>query len=76
MTPIQVHFRRVEGVALFHMDNLTRLLFQAFDTHYISACHMNKDTVNATKTGETEDAWTFLTAIFFTSTLLTTIGRY
>ncbi len=50
------------------IDNITRLLFNAFDTHYITAHHLNyNDTL--------ENTWTFQAAIFFTATLLTTIGR-
>ncbi|KHN87881.1 TWiK family of potassium channels protein 7 [Toxocara canis] len=58
----------MERLALQHMDNVTRLLFEAFDTHYISASHL-KD-----KGEEEEHSWTFITAVFFTATLLTTIG--
>ena len=52
------------------IDNITKVLFNAFDTHYITAHHLNS---NGT---ETRLTWTFQAAIFFTSTLLTTIGWF
>lgn len=67
------------------MDNLTRVLFRAFDTHYINADHLkmsDRDTGNVSSAASLvagqqsdQDTWTFITAVFFTSTLLTTIGR-
>ncbi|CAI4231503.1 unnamed protein product [Auanema sp. JU1783] len=58
----------IEDVASEYVDNVTRILFEAFDTHYISAKHL--------KPGGDKEAysWTFITALFFTATLLTTIG--
>ncbi|VDK48481.1 unnamed protein product [Anisakis simplex] len=58
----------MERLALQHMDNVTRLLFEAFDTHYINADHLKE------KDPDDEHSWTFVTAVFFTATLLTTIG--
>ncbi|KAI6241587.1 TWiK family of potassium channels protein 7 [Aphelenchoides fujianensis] len=57
----------IEDIAVGYIDNTTRILFEAFDTHYISASHL----VNASTV---ENSWTMTTAIFFTTTLLTTIG--
>ncbi|PAV57744.1 hypothetical protein WR25_07384 isoform F [Diploscapter pachys] len=58
----------IEGMANEYVDNVTRILFEAFDTHYISAKHLKPG-------GELEAySWTYTTAIFFTATLLTTIG--
>uniref|UniRef100_A0A1I7XPW0 Ion_trans_2 domain-containing protein n=1 Tax=Heterorhabditis bacteriophora TaxID=37862 RepID=A0A1I7XPW0_HETBA len=55
-------------VASEYVDNVTRILFEAFDTHYINANHLRPG-------GEKEAySWTFITALFFTATLLTTIG--
>lgn len=48
------------------IDNITQTLFEAFDTQFINAHHLNNFT--------NSDTWTFTNAIFFTSTLLTTIG--
>ncbi|CAI5444388.1 unnamed protein product [Caenorhabditis angaria] len=60
--------RGLEELALEHVHNLTRILFDAFDTHYIAAKHLGKDGHSV------ENNWTFITALFFTATLLTTIG--
>ncbi|KAI6214836.1 Potassium channel subfamily K member 18 [Aphelenchoides besseyi] len=57
----------IEDMAIEYIDNTTRILFQAFDTHYISAAHL----IN---TSTAENSWTMTTSIFFTTTLLTTIG--
>ncbi|KAI6187903.1 Potassium channel subfamily K member 18 [Aphelenchoides besseyi] len=57
----------IEDMAIEYIDNTTRILFQAFDTHYISASHL----IN---TSTAENSWTMTTSIFFTTTLLTTIG--
>lgn len=58
----------IEGMANEYVDNVTRILFEAFDTHYISAKHLKPG-------GDLEAySWTYTTAIFFTATLLTTIG--
>lgn len=52
------------------IENITKQLFEAFDTHYIEATHLaNNDS------SQGGDVWTFNAAIFFTSTLLTTIGK-
>ncbi|CAD5221909.1 unnamed protein product [Bursaphelenchus xylophilus] len=57
----------VEALALTYIDESTRILFDAFDTHFITGVHLrNKSAV--------ENSWTVTTAIFFTTTLLTTIG--
>uniref|UniRef100_A0A0N4ZIH6 Potassium channel subfamily K member 18 n=1 Tax=Parastrongyloides trichosuri TaxID=131310 RepID=A0A0N4ZIH6_PARTI len=60
----------VEAQAMAHIDNVTKLLFEAFDTHYITATHLNQ----GIDSSEDEYSWTITTAIFFTTTLLTTIG--
>lgn len=52
-----------------HVDNVSRLLFEAFDTHYISISHLRGDQNN-----QLDYSWTMTTSIFFTTTLLTTIG--
>lgn len=70
----------VERIAIEHVDNVTRVLFEAFDTHYISASHlkMNANDEAYKKDEDFEDeeySWTFITALFFTATLLTTIGK-
>uniref|UniRef100_A0A8R1DNL7 Potassium channel domain-containing protein n=1 Tax=Caenorhabditis japonica TaxID=281687 RepID=A0A8R1DNL7_CAEJA len=58
----------VEDMAVKYVDNVTRILFEAFDTHCIAAKHLRPG-------GENEDYnWTYMTALFFTTTLLTTIG--
>ncbi|CAI2349264.1 unnamed protein product [Caenorhabditis sp. 36 PRJEB53466] len=58
----------VEDMAVKYVDNVTRILFEAFDTHCIGAKHLRPG-------GEDEDYnWTYMTALFFTTTLLTTIG--
>ncbi|KAF1762071.1 hypothetical protein GCK72_010333 [Caenorhabditis remanei] len=58
----------VEDMAVKYVDNVTRILFEAFDTHCIGAKHLRPG-------GENEDYnWTYMTALFFTTTLLTTIG--
>ncbi|KJH46603.1 Ion channel [Dictyocaulus viviparus] len=58
----------IEARANIYVENSTRILFEAFDTHFISAALLKPG-------GETEAySWTFITALFFTATLLTTIG--
>ncbi|CAJ0943248.1 unnamed protein product, partial [Mesorhabditis belari] len=59
----------IEATAAAHVDNVTRMLFDAFDTHFITAKHLR-----AENGGEDEHSWTYTTALFFTATLLTTIG--
>ncbi|CAD5215938.1 unnamed protein product [Bursaphelenchus okinawaensis] len=57
----------VNMLAMSYIDESTRILFDAFDTHFITGVHLrNKSAV--------ENSWTVTTAIFFTTTLLTTIG--
>ncbi|KIH53226.1 Ion channel [Ancylostoma duodenale] len=59
---------RIEERANLYVENSTRILFEAFDTHFISAAFLKPG-------GENEAySWTFITALFFTATLLTTIG--
>lgn len=50
-----------------NVNNITKVLIDAFETHYIEAAHLN-DTIG-------RDTWTFAAAVFFASTLLTTIGK-
>ncbi|CAD6190324.1 unnamed protein product [Caenorhabditis auriculariae] len=58
----------LDALAVQYVDNVTRILFEAFDTHFIGARHLRPG-------GENEEhSWTFITALFFTATLLTTIG--
>ncbi|KHJ84953.1 Ion channel [Oesophagostomum dentatum] len=58
----------IEERANIYVENSTRILFEAFDTHFISAALLKPG-------GENEAySWTFITALFFTATLLTTIG--
>ncbi|KIH62091.1 Ion channel [Ancylostoma duodenale] len=58
----------IEERANLYVENSTRILFEAFDTHFISAALLKPG-------GENEAySWTFITALFFTATLLTTIG--
>ncbi|GMS90622.1 hypothetical protein PENTCL1PPCAC_12797, partial [Pristionchus entomophagus] len=57
----------ITRLAEAYVDNVTRVLFDAFDTHYINADHINGQDSEG-------DYWTFITALFFTTTLLTTIG--
>uniref|UniRef100_A0A0R3RQR4 Ion channel n=1 Tax=Elaeophora elaphi TaxID=1147741 RepID=A0A0R3RQR4_9BILA len=68
----------IERLAIHHVDNVTRALFEAFDTHYISASHLRSSAATASINDfveeEEEYSWTFTTALFFTATLLTTIG--
>lgn len=57
---------------------MTRVLFEAFDTHYISATHLRGSNALASPDDlmeEEEYSWTLTTALFFTATLLTTIGK-
>uniref|UniRef100_A0A1I7YGT2 Ion channel n=1 Tax=Steinernema glaseri TaxID=37863 RepID=A0A1I7YGT2_9BILA len=63
-----VFFEQFIELATAHVDNVTRTLFEAFDTHYISAVHLRDPDSEAFHT------WTMSTALFFTATLLTTIG--
>ncbi|KAK6101759.1 Ion channel family protein [Brugia pahangi] len=67
----------IERIAIHHVDNVTRVLFEAFDTHYITASHLRSSTATTLTDDfveEEEYNWTFTTALFFTATLLTTIG--
>jgi hypothetical protein len=66
-TTITKFLDQVEQVAAGYIDNATRILFEAFDTHFINAAHLQNTT-------GVENSWTMTTAIFFTTTLLTTIG--
>uniref|UniRef100_A0A183BPT2 Ion channel n=1 Tax=Globodera pallida TaxID=36090 RepID=A0A183BPT2_GLOPA len=59
---------RVESVAAERVENMTRLMFDAFDTHYVGLAHLR-----GTKSVD-QSSWSMTTAVFFTSTLLTTIG--
>ncbi|VDM54975.1 unnamed protein product [Angiostrongylus costaricensis] len=57
-----------EERASLYVENSTRILFEAFDTNFITAALLKPG-------GENEAySWTFVTALFFTATLLTTIG--
>lgn len=58
----------VENTVLEHVDNTSRLLFEAFDTHFIFVAHLRNPT------NQIDFSWTMTTAIFYTTTLLTTIG--
>ncbi len=55
-----------KSVAEDDIENITRRLFEAFDSNYVTAAVLNSNA--------TVNHWTFTAAIFFTSTLLTTIG--
>uniref|UniRef100_A0AC35TSK4 Ion channel n=1 Tax=Rhabditophanes sp. KR3021 TaxID=114890 RepID=A0AC35TSK4_9BILA len=61
---------QIEKDALGHIDDITRLLFEAFDTHYVTAKHLNQELDSS----EDEFSWTFTTAAFYCATLLMTIG--
>ena len=50
------------------IDNLTRILFQAFEDRYISIENIQNRTTN------TSVIWTFPQAIFFAASTITTIG--
>lgn len=56
-----------KSVAEDDIENITRRLFEAFDSNYVTAAVLNSNA--------TVNHWTFTAAIFFTSTLLTTIGE-
>ncbi len=66
--------------ALMHMDNVTKILFDAFDTQFVSAGHLRQAAAPSSTDNHTlvtypvDDTWTMITAVFFTTTLLTTIG--
>uniref|UniRef100_A0A7E4UZL0 TWiK family of potassium channels protein 7 n=1 Tax=Panagrellus redivivus TaxID=6233 RepID=A0A7E4UZL0_PANRE len=59
---------QVEMTVIEHVDNTSRLLFDAFDTHFIAASHLRNPS------NLIDHSWTMTTAIFYTTTLLTTIG--
>lgn len=48
--------------------NITRLLFDAFEYHFVTADSVRNGTA-------AEHQWTMTSAIFFATTLLTTIGE-
>lgn len=54
------------------MDDMTRTLFAAFDTHFVTS----KSLKNNSDSQSEDRLWTYTTAIFFTTTLLTTIGNF
>uniref|UniRef100_A0AC34QHE6 Potassium channel domain-containing protein n=1 Tax=Panagrolaimus sp. JU765 TaxID=591449 RepID=A0AC34QHE6_9BILA len=58
----------IENTVLEHVDNTSKLLFEAFDTHFILVAHLRNPT------NQIDFSWTMTTAIFYTTTLLTTIG--
>ncbi|KAL3086119.1 hypothetical protein niasHS_009689 [Heterodera schachtii] len=58
----------LELVAADRVENITRLMFEAFDTHYVGLAHLRG------KKSIDQSSWSMTTAVFFTSTLLTTIG--
>uniref|UniRef100_A0A0N5ATQ7 Ion channel n=1 Tax=Syphacia muris TaxID=451379 RepID=A0A0N5ATQ7_9BILA len=58
----------VEKKAQFYVDGATKLLFQAYDTDFITAHHLSNPNDDVHRT------WTITNAIFFTATLLTSIG--
>jgi hypothetical protein len=62
-----------EQSAQIHIQNLTSVLFDAYDTHYVSAMHVRRYNYTYDVNDDTT-AWTLMSAIFFTATLLTTIG--
>ncbi|VDO32318.1 unnamed protein product [Onchocerca flexuosa] len=65
----------IERLANLHVNNVTQVLFEAFNTRYISASHLQSSTeTSSVEFVEEECKWTFTTALFFTTTLLTTIG--
>uniref|UniRef100_A0AC35ES39 Potassium channel domain-containing protein n=1 Tax=Panagrolaimus sp. PS1159 TaxID=55785 RepID=A0AC35ES39_9BILA len=58
----------VENSVIEHVDNASKLLFDAFDTHFIFVVHLRNPS------NQVDFSWTLTTAIFYTTTLLTTIG--
>uniref|UniRef100_A0A2K6WHJ1 Potassium channel domain-containing protein n=1 Tax=Onchocerca volvulus TaxID=6282 RepID=A0A2K6WHJ1_ONCVO len=65
----------IERLANLHVNNVTQVLFEAFNTRYISASHLqSSNETSSIEFTEEECKWTFTTALFFTTTLLTTIG--
>ncbi len=66
----------IERLANLHVNNVTQVLFEAFNTRYISASHLqSSNETSSIEFTEEECKWTFTTALFFTTTLLTTIGK-
>uniref|UniRef100_A0A1I8C1Z3 Ion_trans_2 domain-containing protein n=1 Tax=Meloidogyne hapla TaxID=6305 RepID=A0A1I8C1Z3_MELHA len=59
----------LEEIAMERVDNISRLLFEAFDTHYVGLSLLQSE-----NSSMAQGTWSMTTAIFFTSTLLTTIG--
>ena len=65
---IHAFLEDVENSVIEHVDNASRLLFDAFDTHFIFVAHLRNPS------NQVDFSWTMTTAIFYTTTLLTTIG--
>lgn len=59
---------RLEEIALERVDNMSQVLFDAFDTHYVGLAQLKEGA------DLEQSSWSMTTAIFFTATLLTTIG--
>uniref|UniRef100_A0A914YDD9 Potassium channel domain-containing protein n=1 Tax=Panagrolaimus superbus TaxID=310955 RepID=A0A914YDD9_9BILA len=58
----------VENSVIEHVDNASKLLFDAFDTHFIFVAHLRNPS------NQVDFSWTMTTSVFYTTTLLTTIG--
>uniref|UniRef100_A0A914WTE8 Potassium channel domain-containing protein n=1 Tax=Plectus sambesii TaxID=2011161 RepID=A0A914WTE8_9BILA len=52
------------------LDNMTRVLFKWFDRNYI----VNEQQIFANDTDEEFHAWTWATSVFFSASMITTIG--
>ncbi|VDD90262.1 unnamed protein product [Enterobius vermicularis] len=65
---VTVSKEEIEERAQFYVDGATKLLFQAYDTDFITANHLSK------RHSDIQRTWTLTNAIFFTTTLLTSIG--